>query len=84
MPAKVIERHDAAASAAYDTDFYSWTQKMAERLRSRDASALDWENIAEEIESMGRRIYKGLEKRTVVLLLHLLKWKLQTEHRSRS
>jgi hypothetical protein len=68
----------------YDTDFYSWTQEMAQRLRLRDVDSLDWENIAEEIESMGKRDYRALRSRMVVLLTHLLKWRYQTEKRSRS
>jgi len=68
----------------YDTDFYIWTQEMAHRLRERDASALDWENIAEEIESMGKRDYRGLSSRVTVLLTHLLKWRYQDDRRSRN
>ncbi len=68
----------------YDTDFYIWTQEMAQRLRDRDVSALDWENIAEEIESMGKRDYRGLASRMRVLLVHLLKWRYQDEKRSRN
>jgi hypothetical protein len=68
----------------YDTDFYIWTQEMAQRLRDRDVSALDWENIAEEIESMGKRDYRGLESRMRILLIHLLKWRYQDDKRSRS
>jgi hypothetical protein len=68
----------------YDIDFYVWTQEMARRLRARDVAALDWENIAEEIESMGKRDYRGLSSRMEVLLTHLLKWRFQEEKRSRS
>ena len=68
----------------YDTDFYIWTQEMAQRLRERDVAALDWENIAEEIESMGKRDYQGLYSRMRILLIHLLKWRYQDEKRSRS
>jgi len=68
----------------YDADFYEWTQEMARRLRGHDTAALDWENIAEEIESMGKRDYQGLFSRMRVLLVHLLKWKYQDDRRSRS
>ncbi len=68
----------------YDTDFYEWTQEMAKRLREHDTSALDWENIAEEIESMGKRDYRGLGSRVEVLLTHLLKWRFQPGKRSPS
>ncbi|HEX4160717.1 MAG TPA: DUF29 domain-containing protein [Rhizomicrobium sp.] len=69
--------------STYDTDFYCWTQEMARRLRERDSSSLDWENIAEEIESMGKRDYRALRSRMEVLLAHLLKWRYQPERRSR-
>ena len=68
---------------AYDADFFEWTQEMAARLRAHDIAALDWENIAEEIESMGRRDYRALLSRMEVLLTHLLKWRFQSERRSR-
>jgi hypothetical protein len=68
----------------YDVDFFCWTQEMARRLRERDTSALDWENLAEEIESMGKRDYRGLRSRVRVLLIHLLKWRYQDDKRSRS
>jgi hypothetical protein len=68
----------------YEADFYRWTEEMGRRLREHDAAALDWENIAEEIESMGKRDYRALRSRTEVLLTHLLKWRYQPEKRSRS
>jgi hypothetical protein len=68
----------------YDTDFYIWTQQMARFLRAHDGSKIDWENIAEEIESMGRRDYRSLRSRMKVLLIHLLKWRYQDDRRSRS
>jgi hypothetical protein len=68
----------------YDTDFYSWTQEMAQRLREQDSAALDWENLADEVESMGKRDYRALRSRMEVLLTHLLKWRYQVEKRSRS
>ncbi len=68
----------------YDTDFFNWTQDMAQRLRARDTEQLDWENIAEEIDSMGKRDYRALGSRLEVLLAHLLKWRFQVDRRSRS
>jgi hypothetical protein len=41
---------------------------MAYRLRARDVSALDRENIAEEIESMGKRDYRALTGRMAARL----------------
>jgi hypothetical protein len=38
----------------YDEDFYAWTQAQAALLRAQKASDLDYANLAEEIESLGR------------------------------
>jgi Domain of unknown function DUF29 len=51
----------------YDHDFHAWTQVMAEALRSGDWSALDVENLVEEIESLGRRERQELENRLAAL-----------------
>lgn len=68
----------------YRGDFYRWTEEMGRRLREHDASSLDWENIAEEIESLGKRDYPALLIRTEVLLTPLLKSRYQPEKRSRA
>jgi len=64
-------------SAKYDEDFYAWTQEQATRLREAAASGanlpLDWENLAEEIESMGRSDRSGLESHLGRVIEHLLK-----------
>jgi ribosomal protein L29 len=71
-------------SSLYDQDFYAWTAEQAALLRSGKLSTADIENIAEEIESMGKGERRELESRLVVLLLHLLKWRFQPERRGRS
>lgn len=61
----------------YGTDFYLWTQEEATKLRSGNVKELDLENLAEEIESMGRNDKRELRNRIVVLLVHLLKVEYQ-------
>lgn len=68
----------------YDKDFYVWLMTNAERLRAHDFTGLDAENVAEELESMGRQEKRALISRFVVLLTHLLKWQFQPSRRSRS
>ncbi len=68
---------------SYDTDFFAWTQEQAERLRARK-SDLDFDHVAEEIESLGKRDRRELSSRLGILLQHALKWTNQPEHRSRS
>jgi hypothetical protein len=68
----------------YDTDFYQWTQTQAAALRAKDVTALDLENLAEEIESLGKRDRRAVESYLEVILLHLLKRAYQPERRGRS
>ena len=64
-------------SAKYDEDFYAWTMEQATRLREAAASGanlpLDWENLAEEIESMGRSDFRGVRSFMIRIVEHLLK-----------
>jgi len=43
-------------SELYDRDFVLWSKEQAAALRRAKASnlPLDWENLAEEIESLGK------------------------------
>jgi hypothetical protein len=68
----------------YDTDFYAWANEQAALLRSGRLSELDIENVAEEIESMGRSERRELVNRLTVLFVHLLKWRYQPTYRGRS
>lgn len=68
----------------YEQDFWLWTQAMAEALKSGNFSQLDLENLAEEVESLGRSDRRELQSRLTVLLMHLLKWQFQPEMRSGS
>lgn len=71
-------------SDTYDRDFYAWATEQAALLRAGRLSEADVENIAEEIESMGRSEKRELVNRLIVLLTHLLKWQAQPTHRGNS
>jgi hypothetical protein len=71
-------------SADYEKDFYAWTVEQSRMLRSGEISSIDAENIAEELESMGRSDRRELKNRLVILVMHLLKWRHQSAARSRS
>jgi hypothetical protein len=68
----------------YEEDFYAWTVEQARLLRSGELSSIDVANIAEEIESLGRSDKRAIESRLTVLLMHLLKWQIQSKMRSQS
>jgi len=68
----------------YETDFYQWTQVQATLLRQRVWTSLDIENLAEEIESLGKQQKQELRNRLGILIGHLLKWEYQPNLRSKS
>jgi hypothetical protein len=68
----------------YDRDFYAWANEQAELLRAGRLSEADIENIAEEIESLGKSEKRELISRLTVLLVHLLKWQYQRALRGKS
>ena len=74
-------RKASGSASLYDTDFHRWTQEQGRLLRERHPSDIDWENVAEEIESLGRSDKRSIESNLNVLLLHLLKWRYQPEKR---
>jgi hypothetical protein len=75
---------DEPVRAEYMRDFYSWLMEQARHVREGRWAAVDRENLAEEIESLGREQFNRLESALRVLLLHILKWDRQPARRSRS
>lgn len=65
----------------YEDDFYGWTLANAQLMREGKMNEVDFENIIEEIESMGRSTFDQLVNRLCVLMAHLLKWQYQAEKR---
>ena len=70
------------ASTLYEQDFADWCLQQAQLLRAGEVGGLDLQNLAEEIESLAKRDKRELKSRLVVLIVHLLKWNYQPEHRS--
>ncbi|RKT43772.1 DUF29 domain-containing protein [Thiocapsa rosea] len=68
----------------YEQDLVAWAFANARLLREGRFDSLDVENIAEELEDMGRSEKRALASHLRVLLLHLLKWQEQPARRSPS
>jgi hypothetical protein len=64
-------------TTGYEEDFYAWTIEQAKLLRSGEFSKIDALNVAEEIESVGRRDRRELADRLESLIAELLKWRSQ-------
>lgn len=62
----------------YDTDLVVWSERQANLLRRMGAGhrvndLIDWANVAEEIESLGRSDKRELRSRIATILEHLIK-----------
>ena len=64
-------------TSLYEHDYHAWSQQQAAALRAAARAgsnlALDFENLAEEIEDLGKRIRSELRHRLETIIEHLLK-----------
>ena len=66
-------------SDLYDADIFAWSEQQTDLLRRHAAGerandgALDWPNILEELESVGREQLHAVESLLVQALTHMLK-----------
>src|SRR5260370_17295876 len=60
-------------SDLYERDYYTWILEQVRALRERRVEDLDWPNLAEEIEDLGKSERRGLRSQITRLLVHLLK-----------
>ena len=75
---------DRRGQALYEQDFYAWVGEQVEALRSGHTQGLDIENLAEEIEDMGRSQRRAVKSALIIILIHLLKYRYQPHHRTNS
>jgi hypothetical protein len=71
-------------TSLYESDFYAWTIEQSELLQLRKLDDLDFENLIEEITSLGKQQRQELRNRLGILIGHLLKWHYQPEKQSKS
>ena len=61
----------------YDEDLLLWSEEQARALRSAAHSGanlpIDWENVAEQIESLGKSLARELASRVSTILINLMK-----------
>ncbi|MBE9056779.1 DUF29 domain-containing protein [Sphaerospermopsis sp. LEGE 08334] len=62
-----------AVKNLYEQDFSLWVEDTVNKLKARDNENLDWENLIEEVESLGKSQRKAVRSFLVRLLEHLLK-----------
>ncbi|MFM6156517.1 MAG: DUF29 domain-containing protein [Cuspidothrix sp.] len=57
----------------YNQDFALWLENTVQQLKQRNFHHIDWENLIEEVESLGGRERRDLENRLTTLFEHALK-----------
>ncbi len=70
-------------SALYDHDFNLWIQQTVSNLKSKDMDAIDWNNLIDEIEGIGKSDRRALQSYLERLIEHLLKLKYWDGERER-
>lgn len=70
-PVRGVRQEQAAE--LYYSDGYTWAIEQANALRRRDFAAIDWENVIEEIEDVGRREQNYWQRHCARVIEHLLK-----------
>ena len=63
----------------YDTDFVEWSARTADLLRRGRLTGLDLQNVAEEIEDLGKSERSAVRSQLRRMLVHLVKSRIQPE-----
>jgi DNA primase len=83
IKAKEAARADSVTSF-YERDYYDWIQRNVHAMREGRVHEVDWANVAEELEDMGKSEKRALRSQLARLIAHLLKWAYQPKRRSTS
>ena len=59
----------------YEKDYALWLDRTVEHLKNKQFDRVDWENLVEEIEALGRSERHQLTSRLTNLIEHLIKRK---------
>lgn len=69
---------------AYLEDYGSWITAQIELIRNGELDQLDVEHLLEEIEGLARSNFDAFKSAIRIVLIHMLRWDIQTDYRSRS
>lgn len=81
---KSLNPHSKNYSILYETDFLAWINQTVQNLENRQLNQIDYDNLIEELKSMGRSEKHAVFSSLKVVLMHLLKYAYQPQMRSNS
>lgn len=64
----------------YDTDFFLWCKEQSALVLKSESKEMDKENIAEELESMGKSDKRSIKSYIRIILIHMIKLKIQPNY----
>ncbi|MGB5594479.1 MAG: DUF29 domain-containing protein [Crocosphaera sp.] len=82
LPKSVISQENL-----YDKDFCLWIETTIKQIEAQEFDKIDWDNVIEELDSLGKSDKRELKNRLVVLLEHLLKltyWETERDYNQRN
>ncbi len=70
------------AKNLYEEDFYLWLETTYNQIRKQEFNQVDWENLLEEIESLGKEQKHKIESYLKQLFKHLLLYQYWEEEKT--
>ncbi|WP_071187797.1 DUF29 domain-containing protein [Trichormus sp. NMC-1] len=80
----MVTSTEPTTQTLYDQDYYLWLRTTINQLRTGQFSAVDLDNLLEELETLGRSQKRIIKNLLINLLLHLLKLKCWDSERERN
>ena len=68
----------------YETDYLLWIEEQVKALSEHDEKALDWDNLKEEINSLGKEQINAIHSFLKQIIIHKLKLDYTNEKLSRN
>lgn len=68
----------------YERDLNLWREQIAIAIKNKDYESIDWDDLLEEIEDMGKSEQRALKSYTRRLIQHILKIKYWESERDRN
>ena len=68
----------------HDRDFNLWTEEIKKAIANRDLENMDWDNLLDEIDDMGKSDKRALRSYTQRLIEHIFKIKYWSSERERA
>ena len=67
----------------HESDFNLWVEEMKVKIKNRDVENMDWDNLLDEIDDMGKSEKRSLDSYMQRLIEHLLKLSYWVEEKER-